>query len=214
MAPRPTCRSRSYCSSRLGMRPDLTGRGLGEEFVHAGLRFARETYSPPAFRLTVATFNQRAIRVYERAGFEIVERFGPQTPAGASARLAAILRSDAAFGAAQRVLDEALTVHPGHQRLLAESALLATARRDWAEAVRLWSLTIEAASDPASPRWLSSYSRALQAVGSYERAGGVIRWAIDRLMELTERYCVVYRTLVDGPPVAVEAQRTPQPGAE
>jgi [ribosomal protein S18]-alanine N-acetyltransferase len=63
----------------LGMRPDLTGRGLGEEFVHAGLRFARETYSPPAFRLTVATFNQRAIRVYERAGFEIVERFGADT---------------------------------------------------------------------------------------------------------------------------------------
>jgi [ribosomal protein S18]-alanine N-acetyltransferase len=60
----------------LGMRPDLTGRGLGEEFLHAGLRFARETYSPPAFRLTVATFNRRAIRVYERAGFEAVERFG------------------------------------------------------------------------------------------------------------------------------------------
>ena len=63
----------------LGMRPDLTGRGLGEEFVHAGLRFAWETYSPPALRLTVATFNQRAIHVCERAGFEIVERFGADT---------------------------------------------------------------------------------------------------------------------------------------
>jgi [ribosomal protein S18]-alanine N-acetyltransferase len=61
------------------MRPDLTGRGLGEEFVHAGLRFARETYSPPAFRLTVASFNRRAISVYERAGFETVERFGSDT---------------------------------------------------------------------------------------------------------------------------------------
>jgi [ribosomal protein S18]-alanine N-acetyltransferase len=60
----------------LGMRPDLTGRGLGEEFLRAGLRFARETYAPPAFRLTVATFNRRAIRVYERAGFENVETFG------------------------------------------------------------------------------------------------------------------------------------------
>jgi [ribosomal protein S18]-alanine N-acetyltransferase len=66
----------------LGMRPDLTGRGLGEEFVHAGLRFARETYSPPAFRLTVAAFNRRAIRVYERAGFETVERFGSDTRGG------------------------------------------------------------------------------------------------------------------------------------
>jgi [ribosomal protein S18]-alanine N-acetyltransferase len=66
----------------LGMRPDLTGRGLGEEFVCAGLRFAKENYSPPAFRLTVATFNHRAIRVYERAGFEMVETFGVPTPDG------------------------------------------------------------------------------------------------------------------------------------
>jgi [ribosomal protein S18]-alanine N-acetyltransferase len=63
----------------LGMRPDLTGMGLGEAFVHAGLRFAREVYSPPAFRLTVATFNRRAIRVYERAGFETIETFGAAT---------------------------------------------------------------------------------------------------------------------------------------
>jgi ribosomal-protein-alanine N-acetyltransferase len=66
----------------LGMRPDLTGRGLGGEFVHAGLRFAREAYSPQAFRLTVATFNRRAIRVYERAGFETVETFGAETRDG------------------------------------------------------------------------------------------------------------------------------------
>jgi ribosomal-protein-alanine N-acetyltransferase len=66
----------------LGMRPDLTGRGLGERFVDAGLRFARETYAPPAFRLTVATFNRRAIRVYERSGFETVETFGAPTPEG------------------------------------------------------------------------------------------------------------------------------------
>ena len=66
----------------LGMRPDLTGRGLGTDFVRAGLRFAEEAYRPPAFRLTVAASNARAVRVYERVGFERVEAFGASTPEG------------------------------------------------------------------------------------------------------------------------------------
>ncbi len=66
----------------LGMRPDLAGRGLGAEFVRAGLRFAKEAYSPAAFRLTVAASNLRAISVYERVGFEAVEAFGARTPEG------------------------------------------------------------------------------------------------------------------------------------
>ncbi len=66
----------------LGMRPDLAGRGLGTEFVLAGLRFAKEAYAPPAFRLTVASSNLRAVRVYERVGFEAVEQFGARTPEG------------------------------------------------------------------------------------------------------------------------------------
>jgi len=55
----------------LGLRPDLTGRGLGEEYLLAGLDFARERFSPGRFTLAVATFNERAIRVYERAGFRL-----------------------------------------------------------------------------------------------------------------------------------------------
>jgi ribosomal-protein-alanine N-acetyltransferase len=53
----------------LGMRPDLIGKGMGEEFVRVGLAFARECYSPASFRLTVAAINRRAIRVYEKVGF-------------------------------------------------------------------------------------------------------------------------------------------------
>lgn len=53
----------------LGLRPDLTGAGRGLDFVLAGLDFARELHSPTRFTLAVATFNERAIWVYERAGF-------------------------------------------------------------------------------------------------------------------------------------------------
>lgn len=53
----------------LGLRPMLTGRGRGLGFVRSAMEFAKESYYPTRFRLTVATFNQRAIRVYESAGF-------------------------------------------------------------------------------------------------------------------------------------------------
>ena len=53
----------------LGLRPDLTGRGLGASFLAAGLEFARARFEPTRFVLSVATFNERAITVYERAGF-------------------------------------------------------------------------------------------------------------------------------------------------
>jgi RimJ/RimL family protein N-acetyltransferase len=53
----------------LGLRPDLTGRGLGLDFFRAGLEFGRSRYSPEHVRLYVAAFNERAIRLHERAGF-------------------------------------------------------------------------------------------------------------------------------------------------
>ncbi len=56
----------------LGLRPDLTGKHLGLSFFEAVLAFALERFSPAAFRLFVLPFNQRAIRVYERAGFRHV----------------------------------------------------------------------------------------------------------------------------------------------
>jgi ribosomal-protein-alanine N-acetyltransferase len=66
----------------LGLRPELTGRALGVEFVEAALAFGRERFRPETFRLAVATFNRRAIRVYERAGFEPVREYDHATNGG------------------------------------------------------------------------------------------------------------------------------------
>jgi ribosomal-protein-alanine N-acetyltransferase len=53
----------------LGLRPDRTGRGLGEAFVRAGLDYAERRFAPKTFVLAVARFNRRAITVYVRSGF-------------------------------------------------------------------------------------------------------------------------------------------------
>jgi len=53
----------------LGLRPDLTGLGLGAEFLEAGLDLARTRFAGRPIILKVAAFNERAIKVYERAGF-------------------------------------------------------------------------------------------------------------------------------------------------
>jgi ribosomal-protein-alanine N-acetyltransferase len=66
----------------LGLRPDVTGRGLGRSFVEAGLEYARRRFAPVEFGLSVATFNRRAITVYERAGFAATRMFPHGTNGG------------------------------------------------------------------------------------------------------------------------------------
>jgi ribosomal-protein-alanine N-acetyltransferase len=58
-----------------GLRPSLTGQGLGRSVISAGLAFGRARFAPPAFRVTVASFNLRALRTVESLGFERVASF-------------------------------------------------------------------------------------------------------------------------------------------
>ncbi len=66
----------------LGLRPDLTGRGLGADFARAGLDCARTRFSPKTIQLRVAAFNKRAIKVYQRVGFREVEHYLNRTNGG------------------------------------------------------------------------------------------------------------------------------------
>jgi ribosomal-protein-alanine N-acetyltransferase len=66
----------------LGLRPDRTGQGLGGVFLQAGLKYARTRFRPEQFVLSVATFNKRAITVYERAGFAATHVFMHSTNGG------------------------------------------------------------------------------------------------------------------------------------
>jgi ribosomal-protein-alanine N-acetyltransferase len=73
----------SYDSSALdtggGLRPDLTGQGLGREAIRTGLAFGRDRFTPAAFRVTVASFNLRALRVVEALGFRRIDSFHAST---------------------------------------------------------------------------------------------------------------------------------------
>ena len=59
----------------LGLRPELTGCGLGLMMADAVLAFAAEAYGPCDLRVTIAEFNVRAQRVWMRSGCELSQRF-------------------------------------------------------------------------------------------------------------------------------------------
>jgi ribosomal-protein-alanine N-acetyltransferase len=62
-----------------GLRPSLTGRGLGRTAILTGLEFGRRRFAPAAFRVTVASFNSRALRVVTSLGFRPVSSFAATT---------------------------------------------------------------------------------------------------------------------------------------
>lgn len=61
-----------------GLRPSLTGQGLGRTAIETRLEFGRR-FAPSAFRMTVASFNTRALRVVTSLGFYPVSNFAATT---------------------------------------------------------------------------------------------------------------------------------------
>ena len=63
----------------LGLKPQYTGKGLGVDFVNAVIKHATSIYGNNGFILSVALFNQRAIKVYEKVGFTKISMFTQNT---------------------------------------------------------------------------------------------------------------------------------------
>lgn len=59
----------------LGVRPDLTGSGLGSRFVDTAITAAIRSFDPTTLRVTIAAGNARARRVWGKAGFVERSRF-------------------------------------------------------------------------------------------------------------------------------------------
>lgn len=56
----------------IGVRPDQCGKGYGQMITKFASEIAQERYKNKPVCLEVRTWNKRAIRCYERAGFRIV----------------------------------------------------------------------------------------------------------------------------------------------
>lgn len=59
----------------LGMKPEFTGKGLGFTFFQSILDEFAIQFRPTSFRLTVASFNHRAMAVYQHVGFRAESEF-------------------------------------------------------------------------------------------------------------------------------------------
>jgi [ribosomal protein S18]-alanine N-acetyltransferase len=58
----------------LGLKPELTGKGIGGSFVSAGIDFGIKSLNSNIniLVLSVAAFNKRAINLYRKLGFKII----------------------------------------------------------------------------------------------------------------------------------------------
>jgi len=67
-----------------GLKPELTGKGLGEKFVKKGINYGIEKYEYDKNHifLAVAEFNKRAIKLYQQLGFQTIKKYDQKTNGG------------------------------------------------------------------------------------------------------------------------------------
>ncbi|MHA6534530.1 GNAT family N-acetyltransferase [Paenibacillus sp. BAC0078] len=66
----------------IGMRPELCGHGMGHLFTATVVEAALARYPEREIDLEVLTWNQRAIRAYQKSGFTITDTYERRTPTG------------------------------------------------------------------------------------------------------------------------------------
>lgn len=59
----------------LMIKPELTGQGMGSTFANRVMQNGIDRYAPKKLRVTIAAFNKRAIRVWEKNGFQQTQSF-------------------------------------------------------------------------------------------------------------------------------------------
>ncbi|WP_346887005.1 GNAT family protein [Clostridium sp. UBA1056] len=69
-------------SFSIQMRPNLTSKGMGKEFLEAFLEFAKNKYNLKDIELSVLKFNERAIRLYKSLDFKVTDEFMGKTVKG------------------------------------------------------------------------------------------------------------------------------------
>lgn len=66
----------------LGLRPDLCSKGIGSLYVQLLVQEAKRRAPQNEIDLEVLTWNDRAIKTYHKAGFEITDTYKRMTPTG------------------------------------------------------------------------------------------------------------------------------------
>lgn len=71
-----------YVLIGVGLKPSLCGQGLGSTIMEVVKQQCSKRYPNKKIVLEVRSFNERAIKCYKRAGFNIVDHYMKDTPLG------------------------------------------------------------------------------------------------------------------------------------